>query len=89
MLHKHIEQIIFILILFVPFSEKLRQSRVFQHMNITCNRERSLTREGGARSHALLIYLHFNMHFFSLEVMSVLVLSIILMCLLLWESKFL
>lgn len=64
MLHKHIEQIIFILILFVPFSEKLRQSRVFQHMNITCNRERSLTREGGARSHALLIYLHFNMHFF-------------------------
>lgn len=63
MLNKHIEQIIFILILFVPFSEKLRQSRVFQHMNITCNRERSLTR-GGARSHALLIYLHFNMLFF-------------------------
>lgn len=63
MLNKHIEQIFFILILFVPFSEKLRQSRVFQHMNITCNRERSLTR-GGARSHALLIYLDFNMVFF-------------------------
>lgn len=88
MLNKHIEQFFFILILFVPFSEKLRQSRVFQHMNITCNRERSLTR-GGARSHALLIYLDFNMVFFFLEVMSVLVLSIILMCLLLWESKFL
>lgn len=63
MLNKHIEQNFFILILFVPFSEKLRQSRVFQHMNITCNRERSLTR-GGARSHALLIYLDFNMVFF-------------------------
>lgn len=88
MLNKHIEQNFFILILFVPFSEKLRQSRVFQHMNITCNRERSLTR-GGARSHALLIYLDFNMFLFFLEVMSVLVLSIILMCLLLWESKFL